>query len=168
MTWEQAIGLAAALLVMSVGAVGSFLPGVPTSILVLAAALGHRLYFGAHGPATIVLVLIGALMAFSMAADYLATMAGAKKLGATWRGVTGAFLGTIIGLFFNLPGLLLGPFVGAILLEMLGGRKWREATKAGVGAILGLLLGAVGKLACCLASMALFTVNVILRSGTAG
>ena len=167
MTWEQAIGLAAALLIMSVGAVGSFLPGIPTSIPVLLAAVGHRLYFGAHGADTAVLIIIGLLMAFSMAMDYLAGMVGAKKLGATWRGVTGAFLGTVIGLFFGLPGLLLGPFLGAIVLEMVGGRKWREATRAGVGATLGLLLGAVGKLACCLASMALFTVNVILRSGTA-
>jgi uncharacterized protein len=165
MTWEQVIGLGVALLLMSVGTVGSFVPGVPTSILVLAAALGHRLYFGAHGPATLVLIIIGLLMAFSMGADYLATMVGAKKLGATWRGMAGAFLGMIAGLFFNLPGLLLGPFIGAILLELAGGRKWKEASRAGVGATLGLLLGAVGKVACCFASMAIFTVNVILHSG---
>ncbi len=166
MTWEQAIGLAVALLIMSAGTVGSFVPGIPTSILLLAAAVGHRLYFGTHGPATFVLISVGVLMAFSMVMDHLAGMVGARKLGATWRGVVGALLGTVVGLFFAIPGLLLGPFVGAVLLELTGGRKWKEATRAGLGATLGLLLGAVGKLACCVASMALFTVNVVLRSGT--
>jgi uncharacterized protein len=104
-------------------------------------------------------------MAFSMVMDYLASMVGARKLGATWRGIVGAFVGVIVGLFFSLPGLLLGPFAGAVLLEMLGGRKWKEAGRAGLGAVLGLLLGGVGKMACCIASMALFTVNVVLRSG---
>ncbi len=165
MTWDQVIGLVAALLLMTVGTVGSVVPGVPTSILLMVAAVGHRLYFGSHGPDTLILVIIGLLMAFSMVTDHLAGMVGARKLGATWRGVTGALLGTIIGLFFGLPGLLLGPFVGAVLLELTGGRRWKEATRAGLGATLGLLLGAVGKLACCLASMALFTVNVVLRSG---
>jgi uncharacterized protein len=165
-TWEQVIGLAAAMLLMSVGTIGSFVPGVPSSILLMVAAVGHRLYFGPHGPDTLILILIGLLMALSTVMDHLAGMVGARKLGATWRGVTGALLGTLVGLFFSLPGLLLGPFLGAVLLELTGGRRWKEATRAGLGAALGLLLGAVGKLACCLAAMGLFTVNVVLRSGT--
>jgi uncharacterized protein YqgC (DUF456 family) len=47
---------------------------------------------------------------------------------------------------------------------MAGGREWKEASKAGVGATLGLLAGAIGKLACCVAMMLLFTANVLLRS----
>jgi uncharacterized protein len=163
-SWEQIIGLALALLVMLAGVVGSLLPGLPGTPVVLAAAIGHRLYFGEHSASTLVLIILGLLMVISLVLDYLAGVLGAKKMGATWRGVVGAILGTVVGLFFNLPGLILGPFLGAALLEAWGGRKWKEAGRAGVGAVLGMLLGAVGKLACCFAMVAIFTTSVILRT----
>jgi hypothetical protein len=163
-TTEQIIGLILALLVMCVGVAGSVLPGVPSTPLVLIAAIGHKLYFGPTGAAWWVLVVLAAFTALSLVMDYAASVYGAKRLGATWRGAVGAIVGGLIGLFFNLPGILLGPFVGAFLFEMAGGREWREASKAGIGATLGLLAGALGKLACCVAMMVLFTVNVIIRS----
>jgi hypothetical protein len=164
-SWEQVIGLALALLVMSVGVLGSVLPGIPSTPLVLAAAVGHRLYFGPASASNWVLGCLVGLLLLSLVMDYLATTLGARRLGATWRGVLGAVLGAVVGLFFSLPGILLGPFVGAALLERLGGRDWKEASRAGLGAVLGLLLGAVGKLACCVAMMTLFAVSVILNSG---
>ncbi len=150
---------------MSVGFAGSILPGLPSTPLILAAAVGHRLYFGDHGVNTVVLVILVLFTAVSLAMDYLASMVGAKKLGATWRGVLGAVVGGLIGIFFSLPGILLGPFLGAMLLEMIGGREFKDAARAGLGAMLGLFVGALGKLACCVAMMILFAVNVIYRSG---
>jgi len=164
MTTEQIIGLILALIVMCVGLAGSILPGVPSTPLVLLGAIGHKLYFGPAGAAWWVLATLAVMTAVSLVMDYLASVYGAKKLGATWRGAVGAIVGGLIGLFFNLPGILLGPFVGAVLFELAGGREWKAASKAGVGATLGLLAGAIGKLACCVAMMALFTVNVIYRS----
>jgi uncharacterized protein YqgC (DUF456 family) len=70
----------------------------------------------------------------------------------------------LIGLFFNLPGILFGPFLGALVFEMAGGRKFRESSRAGVGATLGLLASALGRVFCCLAMMTLFTADVIYRS----
>src|SRR5688572_27490640 len=164
MTGEQILGLSLALLVMFVGLAGSILPGLPSTPLVLLGAIGHKLYFGPTGAAVWVLVVLGAMTVVSLVLDYLATVYGAKKLGATWLGATGAIVGGLVGLFFNLPGILLGPFVGAVLFEMAGGREWKAASKAGVGATLGLLAGAIGKFACCLAMMTLFAANVIFRS----
>jgi uncharacterized protein YqgC (DUF456 family) len=57
--------------------------------------------------------------------------------------------------------------LGAVVFEMIGGRNWRAATKAGIGALLGLAVGTIGKLACAVAMMGLFAVNVILKSGAA-
>jgi hypothetical protein len=164
MTTEQIIGLVLTLLVMCVGLAGSILPGVPSTPLVLLAALGHKLYFGAAGAAWWVIGVLGVFVALSFGMDYLATALGAKRLGATWRGVLGAVVGGLIGLFFALPGLIVGPFLGALAFEMAGGRDWKESSRAGLGALLGLLAGALGKLACCLAMMGLFTANVIYRS----
>jgi uncharacterized protein YqgC (DUF456 family) len=100
----------------------------------------------------------------SVLLDYLASMWGAKRFGATWRGVAGAAVGGLIGIFFNLPGILLGPFIGATLFELAGGYKLKEATHAGLGATLGLLAGVIGKCGICALMIGLFAANVIYRS----
>jgi len=163
-TIEQIIGLSLALLVMSFGFAGSVLPGIPSTPLVMLVAIGHRIYFGAAGPSNVALIILAALMTLSLVMDYLASMAGARKLGATWRGVLGAVIGGFVGIFFNVPGIILGPFLGAALFEMIGGREWKESARAGVGAVIGLFVGAIGKLACCAAMMGLFAASVITRS----
>ena len=164
MTTEQIIGLLLAWLVMCMGVAGSILPGLPSTPLVLIAAIGHKIYFGTTGVAWWIVVLLVGITAISLIVDYAASVYGAKRLGATWRGVVGAIVGGLIGLFFNLPGILFGPFIGAALFELAGGREWKNASRAGVGATLGLLAGTIGKLFCCLAMVGLFTVNVIYRS----
>ena len=164
MTTEEIIGLSLALLVMLAGLIGSLLPVLPGTPLVLVAAVGHRLYFGAASVSNTILIMLVVLTLISMLFDFLAGMLGARKFGATWRGVTGAVIGGIIGLFFSLPGIILGPFLGAMLLEMLGGQEFKKATRAGVGATVGLLLGIVGKVSVCVVMMILFATSVILRS----
>jgi uncharacterized protein len=161
MSVEEMIGLVVTILVMSIGLAGSVLPGIPSTPVVLIAAIGHRLYFGEASASTTVLVILGLISLFSVTLDYLASMVGARKLGATWRGVVGAIIGAVIGLFFGPPGLILGPFIGALGFEMLGGRKFEEAARAGAGAVLGIFVGAIGKVACCVAMIALFIVSVV-------
>ena len=164
MTAEQIVGLLLALLLMCVGVAGSILPGLPSTPVVLISAIAHKLYFGATGAAWWVIVILAILTALSLAVDCMASVYGAKRLGATWRGALGAIVGGLIGLFFSFPGILLGPFVGALVFELTGRRTMKEASLAGVGATLGLLAGALGKLACCIAMMTLFAANVIYRS----
>jgi len=164
MSIEQIVGLSIAMVVMLVGLAGSVLPGIPGAPLILAAAVGHRLYFGHAGPGTLVLGLLAGLTLLSIGLDYLATMIGAKKLGATWRGMVGAALGGLVGLIFGPVGLLVGPFVGATALEMLSGRDIESASRAGAGAFIGLLAGAVGKVACCLSMIGLFLFDVLRKT----
>jgi uncharacterized protein YqgC (DUF456 family) len=166
MTAEQILGLSLALLLMFLGAAASLIPGLPGTPVVLVAAIGHRLYFGPAGANNWVLGGLLALTLLSVVFDYVASMYGAKKLGATWRGLLGAVLGGVVGLFFSLPGVILGPFVGAMLFELAGGYKLKPAARAGLGAMLGLLAGALGKVAICLAMIGLFAINVIYRSGS--
>ena len=164
MTTEEIIGLSLTLLVMLAGLIGSLLPVLPGVPLVLVAAIGHRLYFGAASVSNLMLGILVALTVVSLVFDFLAGMLGAKKFGATWRGMTGAVIGGIVGLFFNLPGIILGPFIGATLFEMLGDKEFKKAAHAGLGATVGLLLGIVGKFSICVVMMILFAINVILRS----
>jgi len=161
---EQMVGLSLALLVMLLGLIGAIVPGLPGTPLILVAAVGHRLYFGTASVSNVVLVVLIALTIASLVFDFLASVLGAKKFGATWRGALGAVLGGVVGLFFSLPGIILGPFLGAMLFEMLGGQEYEKAAKAGAGALLGLLLGIVGKFSIGVMMMVLFATNVIWRS----
>lgn len=164
MSTEQVLGLSIALVVMFIGLAGSILPGIPSTPVVLVAAVGHKLYFGATGPDWWVILILAVITALSLLMDYVTTVYGTKKMGATWRGAVGAVVGALIGMFFSVPGLILGPFLGAMAFEMAGGRDAKESSRAGVGAMIGLLAGAIGKVACCVAMMAVFSVNVIYRS----
>jgi hypothetical protein len=164
MTVEQIIGFSLALVVMFVALAGNLIPGVPGTPLALVAAIAHRLYFGEASVGNWVLAVLVALTLVSVLLDYLGSMLGAKKFGATWRGAVGAVVGGLIGLFFSLPGIILGPFLGATLAEMLGRREFKLAAKAGAGAVLGLMLGAIGKFAVCGVMIGLFATNVIYRS----
>ena len=69
------------------------------------------------------------------------------RSGASRWAIVGAFAGTLVGLFFGLPGLLLGPFVGAVAGEYLSRGSLHEATLAGFGTWMGIVAGAAVKLA---------------------
>jgi len=79
--------------------------------------------------------------------DFAASALGAKRVGASPRAISGALIGSVVGLFFGLPGLLLGPFVGAVLGELSMQRSVGQATKVGIATWLGLLFGTLAKLA---------------------
>jgi uncharacterized protein YqgC (DUF456 family) len=164
-TWEQIIGLSVALVIMLVGLFGNVIPALPGTPLVLAGAVAHRIYFGpAASASNAVMLALVLLTLLALLLDVLATMLGAKKFGATWRGALGAVVGGGVGLFFSLPGIILGPFLGAMLFEWLGRKELKPAAKAGVGAVAGLLLGVAGKCALSVTMIVLFTTNVIYRS----
>ena len=164
MSTEEIVGLSLALAVMLAGLIGSIVPALPGTPLILVAAVGHRLYFGATSVSNLMLVVLVILTLLSVALDFLAGMLGAKKFGATWRGALGAVIGGIIGLFFSLPGIIIGPFLGAMLFEMMGGQDYHKAANAGLGPMLGLFLGVVAKFSIGVMMMILFAVNVIMRS----
>jgi uncharacterized protein YqgC (DUF456 family) len=166
MSMEQIVGLSVALVIMVVGFIGCVVPGLPGTPLVLAAAIGHRVYFGDSSVSNVVLVVLVLMTLFSLLVDFLASVFGAKKMGATWRGVVGAVIGAIAGLFFAPIGIFVGPFVGALAFELFSGRELGDATRAGAGAFFGLIVGTAGKLACSVAMIALFAFNVMSRSSS--
>src|SRR3546814_16791952 len=69
---------------------------------------------------------------------------------------TGALLGSVIGIFFGIPGLLLGPFIGAVVGELMAQRRVERAAMVGAATWLGLLAGSIAKLALCLTMLLIF------------
>ena len=164
MTTQEIIGFIIAEGFMVIGAVGSMLPAIPSTPVVFLAALGYKIYFGDNSISYLILAILGAITLFSLVMDYIASLVGARKLGATWRGVAGASIGGILGLFLGPWGILIGPFIGALTFEMMGGRQFEEASKAGFGALLGIVAGTLGKFICAIAMASLFAANIIWRA----
>ena len=151
----------AAILIV-VGLVGTILPALPGVPMVfcgmlLAAWTDHFAHVG-----TFTLIVLGVLTVIAIVVDFVAGLLGAKRVGASRQAVIGAALGTLIGIFFGLPGLLLGPFAGALVGELAAGGGLRKATGVGVGTWLGFLLGAVLKLAVCFAMLGIFALAFLL------
>ena len=102
-------------------------------------------------PSVITLVVFGLVTAAATALDYIVPALGAKHFKCSRWGVWGCTIGTLLGVFFFPIGLLLGPFLGAFVGELIAGRKAREAAKGGCGAFLGFLSGVLIKLIACIA-----------------
>lgn len=136
-----------------IGAVLPTLPGIPMifgGIWLIAAVDGYR-HLGTGW-----LIALGLLAAFGVLLDFIATSLGAKRLGASRQAVWGASLGTLIGLFFGLPGLVLGPFIGALIGEFASSRSVLRSAHVGLGTWLGLLLATLLKLVISLVMVGLF------------
>jgi uncharacterized protein len=146
--------LASALIVVGLaGAMVPVLPGIPfifAGIWLIAGVDGYR-HLGVWW-----LLGIAGVGAVGLTLDLLAGALGAKRVGASKQAVCGALAGTVIGLLFGLPGLLLGPFFGAMLGELAAGNSILRSTHVGVGAWFGLIFGAIIKLVSSLMMVALF------------
>ena len=62
------------------------------------------------------------------------------------------------GLFLGLPGLILGPFVGAVVGEMISHGKVEQATRAGLATWMGLIFGTLAKLALVFTMLGVFAL----------
>lgn len=137
--------LIAGILVVVLGVVSLVLPAVPGVAIVY---LGILIIAWAEDFQRIgvpMLVLLGALTGVAMIADNIAGLFGARRAGASAWGVFGAGIGALVGIPFGLPGIILGPAIGALGFEYLKNADVRRAAKAGLGGLFGFLLGIVAK-----------------------
>jgi uncharacterized protein YqgC (DUF456 family) len=153
--------LVAATLVLA-GLVGVVLPVLPGAVLVYLGLLLAAWIDGFErvGPVTMVILTLATVLAYAI--DVAAGSFGAKRLGASRRAVWGAAIGTLVGLFFGVPGILIGPFLGAVAGEYTAHRQLAKAGRAGAGTWLGLALGAAAKIALVFGMLALFTLAYVI------
>ncbi len=137
---------ALAVMLIAAGIAGLALPALPGAPVmfagfVVAAWADDFAYLG-----TGTLVVFGVLSLLTYAIDIVAGLLGARRFNASRQAVFGAGIGILVGIFFGLPGILLGPFLGAVAGELYLRRNWKAAGWSGLGATLGMLLGAALKL----------------------
>lgn len=147
------VGVAAAWVVTTclllAGIVGCVLPVLPGHLILLLAAVAHRVMLGAAGSGLHwrSFVVLGLLLVVSQVIEWVSGAAGTRWFGGSRWGALGALLGSIAGLFFLPLGLLLGPLLGAFVFEMgIARSKTTPAMVSGVGSVVGTLTGLVFKI----------------------
>lgn len=134
---------------MLVGLAGCILPMLPGPPLAWLGML--LLHFTDRVDFSVTELVVSALVVIAtLVLDYFTPMIGAKKFGGGKYGNRGCVIGTIVGMFFLPLGLILGPFLGAVIGELIAGKPFRTALKAGFGSFVGFLFGTLIKLAVCL------------------
>jgi uncharacterized protein YqgC (DUF456 family) len=152
----------AAVVLILIGILGLVLPALPGAPLVflgalLAAWAEDFAYLGAGS-----LLLLGVLALLAIVVDFVASAFGVRRYGASGRAMLGATVGAVVGLLFGIPGVLFGPFLGAMVGELSLRRSLGAASRAGVGATIGLVLGTAAKLAIAVAMVGVIVVMRLL------
>ena len=152
---------AIAALLAIIGLVGIVMPAIPGLPLVFCGMLLAAWADGFTRIGVATLVVLAVLTLLSLVVDFWAAALGAKRVGASRMALIGAVVGTLAGIFFGPIGLFAGPFLGALLGELLHGRaldvpRVGKATRVGLGTWLGIVFGVALKLMLAFAMVGLF------------
>ena len=137
-----------AFLLLVASIVGCVLPVLPGPPLAYAGILLLHLTDKIHFTTQQLIVWLVVVVVLQVV-DYITPLLGSKYSGGTSFGNRGCIAGTILGMFFMPWGLIIGPFVGAIAGEMMGGQDLAQAIRAGIGTLLGYLFGTLMKVVVC-------------------
>lgn len=149
---------------MLLGLVGTVVPLLPgTTIIFCAAILHHFLLGDAQSVSWWTLAGLGVLMIISHVLDLVSGSIGAKWFGATRWGAVGGIIGAVVGIFFFPVGLFLGPMLGVLVGEILGGKKLLPAGKSSWGTLLGTTAGFAAKFTIALVMIAWFLAAALRR-----
>ena len=131
------------LLLMFVGILGSFLPVIPgPPISWLGLLLLHLTEAIPMNWVFLGITLAIALFIFVL--DYIIPAVGTKKFGGSKYGMIGTTVGLLVAIFVPILGpfgIIIWPFVGALVGELLNKADKKTALKAAFGSLLGFLTG---------------------------
>lgn len=142
------VWLILALVLMLVGIAGCLLPFLPGPPLAYIGLLVMQLRDQPPFSSKFLWVWAGITLVVTVL-DYVIPVVGTRKLGGTRYGVWGCTLGLIVGIFVPPWGLILGPFIGAFIGEMMANAGTEQAWKAALGSFIGFLFGTLLKLIAC-------------------
>lgn len=148
---------------MLIGILGSFLPvlpGPPISwlgllLLHLTIAVPNNWFF----LAVTFVIAIGVTVL-----DYIIPAAGTKKFGGSKYGIWGSILGLLVAIIFPILGplgIIVWPFVGALVGELLHNKDQNRALKAAFGSFIGFITGTFLKFIVTLIYAGLFVAIVL-------
>ena len=142
----EAILITLAVILLVVGIAGSVLPvlpGPPLSwlgllLLKFIPSVSYHLSWS-------VIIAVGLFTLLVAFFDNLLSIWSTKKIGGSKKVVWGAAIGFVAGFWFGPLGIILGPFVGALVAGILSGSHIKAALKHASGAFIGFFAGIVLK-----------------------
>ena len=143
----QALAMVIAILFFIVGLAGSVLPVLPGVILIWFGMLIYGIMTQFADLSTSFYIWQALAAALVYAVDYLASAYGVKRYGGSKYAVYGSIIGTVLGIILVGPaGIIFGPFIGAVIGELINRQTLEKSFKIGIGTLVGLLGGTVIKL----------------------
>ncbi len=161
--WFVAVAL------IAVGVAGTVLPALPGVVLVLGGIVLGAWIDDFTRVSGWTLAAIAVLAVLAWATDFVASLLGAKKAGASTAALVGAAVGTVAGIFTGLIGLLFMPLVGAAAGEawaqrdrLLHPEAQGQVARVGIATWIGLLVGTAVKLALVFMMIGIFIAALIV------
>ena len=138
-------------LILFVGLIGCIVPGLPGPPIAWFALPVLRLHSDptVH-PDSRVLLIYGIAVTVITVLDYYLPIWGTKRFGGTRAGKVGSIIGLVLGMLVPIFGpitIILGPFAGAVIWEILAGQSEQTALRSGIGSFLGFVGGMLIKFA---------------------
>lgn len=154
-----------AIILIILGIVGAVLPVLPGPIISWLGLL--TLHFTDGITLSITFLVVTFLVALAIfILDYIIPALGTKKFGGSKWGMFGATIGLVVGLFAPIPfGIIIGPFVGAVLGEIIHGNDINKALKAAFGSLLGFLASTFLKLVVAIIYLGFFSYELMQYKG---
>ena len=152
--------LCAALIVA--GLAGTVLPVLPGTVLVWGGIVLGAWIDDFQRVGTTTLVVVTVLAALAWVLDYVAGLLGARKAGASRQALLGAAIGTVVGLFMGVLGVLFMPLVGAALGEYVAQKDQHRAVRVGVATWLGIMVGLLAKVVLAFVMVGLFVAALLI------
>jgi uncharacterized protein YqgC (DUF456 family) len=137
------------IILMLVGILGSILPLLPGPPLCYVALLLQQLRSDIPFTAKFLWILAGITVVVTLL-DYVIPLYGTRRYGGSKYGVWGSTIGLIAGFWLGPFGIIIGPFVGAFVGELIASNNSEHALKAAWGSFVGFLFGTLLKLVVCL------------------
>ncbi|MFT5724299.1 MAG: hypothetical protein ACI9JN_001417 [Bacteroidia bacterium] len=129
-----------------VGCLVPIIPGPPIAYLSLVILFFHSV--DAFHPSASVMLWYAVIVIGITVLDYFLPIWGTKKFGGTNAGKRGSIIGLIVAFIFPVLGpltILVGPFLGAIVGELITGQDQKTAIRSGIGSFLGFVGGVILK-----------------------
>jgi len=129
------------LILMVVGVLGCILPVIPGPPLSYGGLiLIHLTDFAEFSSGFLILFAIVAIAVTIL--DYFVPIWGTRRYGGTKYGSWGATIGVVVGIFMFPPlGIILFPFIGAVVGESIKGSDFNASLRSGFGSFIGFLMG---------------------------
>lgn len=143
------------------GLVGTVLPALPGVAFIFGGILLGAWIDDFTVVSTGTVIACGVIAALAWAVEYVAGVLGAKKVGASRQAIIGSLIGTVVGIFTGLWGLLFMPLVGAAIGQYIVDRDLMRARHVGVATWLGMVIGMLAKIALSFLMIGIFVVALL-------